>query len=122
MTEHNNPVGPTTNKDTLRAELANALHEDWCGCDSWDGVNCEGYYEGEFPESADAALAVVVPVLERQAAELDAALGGEARARQECNELYEEVSLLKRELANAQQAYNRAFDRMAMIENEEQGR
>src|SRR5258707_330289 len=49
----------------------------------------------------------------RLARELDAARGGEARARRECNELYEEVSLLKRELANAQQAYNRAFDRMA---------
>jgi hypothetical protein len=61
----------TTNPaDTFRAELANALHDDWCGCDSWDGTNCETYCEGEFPGSADAALAVVQPLLGRQAAEV----------------------------------------------------
>jgi hypothetical protein len=64
VTEPNNPA------DTLRAELANALHDDWCGCDSWDGVNCEDYHDSEFPGSADAVLAVVVPALERLAAEL----------------------------------------------------
>jgi len=60
----------TVDANELRAGLANALHNDWCGCDSWDGTNCETYYEGEFGLSASAALAVVAPVLERQAAEV----------------------------------------------------
>jgi len=74
------------------------------------------------PSEVRTAREFVDGVLAHQAAELDAALGGEARGRQECNELYEEIALLKRELANAQQAYNRAFGRLADIENEEQGR
>lgn len=50
--------------------------------------------------------------------ELQAALGGEARGRQECNELYEEVSNLRRELESVQQAYNRTFWRLYDIETE----
>jgi hypothetical protein len=38
------------------AELANVLHEDWCGCDSWDGTNCEDYHEAEFHEQTNAVL------------------------------------------------------------------
>lgn len=41
------------------AEAANALHEEWCGCDSWDGVNCEDYHDGEFPTQARTALEAV---------------------------------------------------------------
>jgi hypothetical protein len=55
----------TNSNDTLRAEIANALHQDWCGCDSWDGTNCETYVKGEFPESAGAVMAVVRPRLEQ---------------------------------------------------------
>jgi hypothetical protein len=56
---------------------------------------------------------------QRLTRELDAALGSDARARQECNELYELVSLLNRDVANAQQAYKRTFDRLVDIETEE---
>lgn len=78
---------------------------------------------------ADAALATVQPVFEAKDAEIaavttqrDEALAGESRARQECNELYELVSLLKRELRSARQAHDRTFNRLADIENEDLGR
>jgi hypothetical protein len=67
--------------ETLRAELANALHEDWCGCDSWDGANCDAFNEGEFQGQADA----VMPILARVGAKPAAcpAPPGEPRERDE---------------------------------------
>jgi hypothetical protein len=49
--------------DTRRNEIAIALHDDWCGCDSYDGANCDTYAEWEFPEAADAVMKVVTPWL-----------------------------------------------------------
>jgi hypothetical protein len=110
----------------LRAAALGAFASS-LGYPSWRAYCTEDLESGvaasrQIWEIVRTAMKGVLPIVERQAAELDAALGGEARARRECNELYEEIALLKRELANAQQAYNRTFDRMATIENEEQGR
>lgn len=104
MTEHNNPAGTAVDRGTLRAEFANALHDDWCGCDSWDGVNCETFHDSEFPGSADVVLTVVRPVLERQAAEIadhwraaDADEGTKAELAEENIGLLAEVARLTRE-------------------------
>lgn len=52
-------------ENTLAAEVANALHTQWCtpDCDSWDGRNCETYYADEAVESATAVMNVVRPHL-----------------------------------------------------------
>lgn len=46
-------------KDALFAEVATALHQGWCGCDSWDGTNCDEYFESEFPDQAGAVMGVL---------------------------------------------------------------
>lgn len=50
-------------KETLAIEVANALHAELCGCDAWDGRNCEDYYSNEMGALAAAALSVVRPHL-----------------------------------------------------------
>src|SRR5438067_2272853 len=54
----------------MRDEFANRLHAEWCGCDSWDGVNCEDYHEREFPEQADAVMSLVVEALGKRQGKL----------------------------------------------------
>jgi len=54
----------------MRDEFANRLHAEWCGCDSWDGVNCEDYHEREFPEQADAVMPLVVEALGKRQGKL----------------------------------------------------